>query len=491
MVHSRFVLSAALIVLFSTTPARAAVFTVTTTADDVDAAPGDGACAAVGGGCTLRAAIQEANALAGADSISVPAGTYTLTIAGRDEDSAATGDLDIGGAFGDDLAITGAGASATVIDGNGIDRVFHVCPSGFNCVPNNIAISDLTITGGDPLTDGGGGLRNRAILTLTRVLVAANVISVACGAGIDNTDTGTLAVVDSTIRGNTAGGSGGGGLCNHFGAIARLNGSLITDNHATGASVAGGGAFNGQTGELTLTNCTVSDNTSSGGGGGIFNLGGFGFSRTTLNNVTITNNQAGVSDIWGAGGGGVGTVYSFGIISVRNTIIAGNSDLAGTAPDCGGTLDSQGYNLIQSTTGCSFSVPTPSDILGSAAGVGPLQNNGGPTDTRELLPGSAAINGGNPAGCEEWRQGGFFGPVTADQRGIARPQGPRCDIGAFELVVCGDGTAGPGEQCDDGNFASGDCCDATCQLETNGSSCSDGNACTTLDACDGSGTCAW
>src|SRR5207247_9755677 len=100
----------------------AANFTVDSTADAVDARPGDGVCATLAGQCTLRAAVQEANARPGTDSISVPPGTYVLAIPGAGEDASATGDLDIT----DDLTITGSGAGSTIVDGGHLDRVFHV-----------------------------------------------------------------------------------------------------------------------------------------------------------------------------------------------------------------------------------------------------------------------------------------------------------------------------------------------------------------------------
>src|SRR3989475_8330214 len=127
--------------LLAVAPAAAATFTVNDPADAVDAAPGDGRCATAGGTCTLRAAIQEANAHTGADTIMVPAGTYLLTIPGRGEDMAATGDLDIR----DDVTITGAGADRTIVDGNGIDRVFEIVNSAAV-----VAMSSLTIRNGDP-----------------------------------------------------------------------------------------------------------------------------------------------------------------------------------------------------------------------------------------------------------------------------------------------------------------------------------------------------
>src|SRR3989441_11636576 len=117
----RFLLTLASLLLV-VAPAAAATFTVNDTADAVDAVLGDGTCATAGNTCTLRAAIQEANAHTGADTIMVPAGTYLLTISGRGEDAAVTGDLDIT----DDVTITGAGATSTIVNGNGIDRAFEI-----------------------------------------------------------------------------------------------------------------------------------------------------------------------------------------------------------------------------------------------------------------------------------------------------------------------------------------------------------------------------
>src|SRR5215210_730587 len=106
---------------------NAATFVVNTTADTQDAAPGNGVCADGGGACSLRAAITEANALAGADTITVPAGTYTTTIAGTNENANANGDFDIASP----LTINGAGGGATIVQANASiqtanERVFHI-----------------------------------------------------------------------------------------------------------------------------------------------------------------------------------------------------------------------------------------------------------------------------------------------------------------------------------------------------------------------------
>src|SRR5262249_34212649 len=116
-------------------PVHAVTFVVNSINDAVDAKPGDGVCATKSGACTLRAAMQEANALTGADAIMVPAGSFLLTIKGSDEEAAASGDLDIT----EDLSITGAGDGTTIISGYSSDRVFDVH------APATLHAADLTI----------------------------------------------------------------------------------------------------------------------------------------------------------------------------------------------------------------------------------------------------------------------------------------------------------------------------------------------------------
>jgi trimeric autotransporter adhesin len=117
---------AAIAIAFSVN-VNAATFTVNTTADTQDAAPGNGICADGGGACSLRAAISEANALAGADTITVPSGTHTTLIAGTNENANADGDFDITSP----MTINGAGAGSTIIQANALiqtanERVFHI-----------------------------------------------------------------------------------------------------------------------------------------------------------------------------------------------------------------------------------------------------------------------------------------------------------------------------------------------------------------------------
>jgi hypothetical protein len=155
------------------------------------------------------------------------------------------------------------------------------------------------------------------------------------------------------------------------------------------------------------------------GGGGIESDSSSVFS---LNNVTITGNSAGK-------GGGID--ISSGSVVLANTILAGNAGATG-APDCAGPLTTHGYNLFGTTTGCTVTLGT-GDIANPTPKLGPLASNGGPTQTHALLPGSPAIDAGNPAPPGS----GDDACAATDQRGIARPQplGGRCDIGAYELVI--------------------------------------------------------
>lgn len=478
-------------------PVSAATFTVNSTADAVDAAPGNGVCeTAPGNGvCTLRAAIQEANVLPGADEIILPAGTYTLTIPGENEDAAATGRLDIYS----DLTITGAGAATTIIDGGGLDHVLHVFNPWLVQRVTTVSMRGVTIENGAGwgivrqsfppddsdlnLTDcvvrgnasGGifsrGGTSDRgARVTVDRCTVSGNGDTSGWGGGINVSGCfATVTVSDSIVSGNRA--VVGGGIYAGCGSITISN-SIISNNTADGgggirmdgqivltdstvsnntARFTGGGVLlrgradvarstiSGNTGGggivldsfgglLNLTNSTVSGNVTTGNGGGIAIALPDQPNTVNLNNVTITNNTAG-----GAGGGvsslffhGPGSPPGLGVFNVRNTIIAGNTDQSAIGPDCSGPLMSFGHNLLQNPTGCTLLGDITGTVFGLDPRLGPLADNGGPTLTHGLLAGSPAIDAGDNATCE-----------ATDQRGVARPVGVTCDIGAFEGVLEG------------------------------------------------------
>lgn len=162
----------------------------------------------------------------------------------------------------------------------------------------------------------------------------------------------------------------------------------------------GGGINNDSAGSLTVSNSTFSGNFGGLAGGGI-SAGG----AVTVTSSTFYSNTAG-----GLVNGGSN------VVTVKNTIVANN-----TSYNCSGTITSLGHNLESANT-CGFSAA--GDLPNTNPLVGRLANNGGPTLTHALLPGSSAINAGTNAGC----------PAT-DQRGVPRPQFGTCDIGAFEFVV--------------------------------------------------------
>ena len=154
-------------------------FGINSTADGLDNHPGDGECDNGEGVCTLRAAIMEANAWPGADTITLPGGTYVLSIGGTGEDNAALGDLDIT----DDLTITTRVGVKVIVDGGHLDRVFHIHRQA------TANISGVTIQNGFPgIDEAGGGILNQGTLNLFEVTVTSNETRV----GYRNTDGGGI-----------------------------------------------------------------------------------------------------------------------------------------------------------------------------------------------------------------------------------------------------------------------------------------------------------
>ncbi|MEW5988165.1 MAG: CSLREA domain-containing protein, partial [Chloroflexota bacterium] len=259
----------------------AATFTVNSTLDATDVNPGNGVCetAAGNGVCTLRAAVQETNALVGADTIVVPAGTYLITIDGVTEDNAVSGDLDIT----DDLIVSGAGIDSTIIDGNALDRIFHIPDSASPAVE----ITSLT-------TRNGASFRS-------------NIGLFEYGAGVYN-GSGTLTLTSVEIDDNY-GGWGGGAIYN-AGTLAATN-SYITNNYSIFGA---GGIHNLGSGDLTMTGSSINNNLGGGQGGGIYNLG-----NVTISDSVLTGNQS-------ADGGGV---YSSGALTITDSTIYSNMTFGG------------------------------------------------------------------------------------------------------------------------------------------------------------------
>jgi CSLREA domain-containing protein len=529
------VLALSIALCIPVTPARAASFTVNSNGDQGDASPGNGVCATAGGTCTLRAAIDETNALSGPNTINIPAMTIILA-----------SDLRISNHVGDDsVIINGAGQQSTIIDGANQTRAFNFavltgnhtisnlkiqnCRNQYPAYPerdgggiyngagltltnvtitnsrafqgggvynqyagsgnvpvlnlNNVTLTNNSSTGAE-VGVGGGGLFNGSILNANGVTISNNSAA-SLGGGYynnsyqmatlsnfviqDNTaregggimnDLGNINLQNGTISGNTAvccrladgGPTGGGGIYNNFGNyynhinVINITNISLTNNRATSLGGYAGGIINMQIMDLTnvtlannqahygagiyngnyegvdnqldLANVTISGNIGPAAtsldseGAGIFNINN---GHITILNSTITRNT-------GEAGSGITNRTVNTSITIKNTILAENTDVYG-APDCRGTITSLNYNLIGNPVGtpalrCTINLQS-SDITNISPLLNPLEGN---PAYHPLQSGSAAVNGGTNAGCP-----------SADIRGVSRPQGPLCDIGAYEL----------------------------------------------------------
>ena len=328
--------------------AHAATFTVTNLNDS--------------GAGSLREAIGDTNAFAGADTITFSAsGTITLF-------TTLPTVTDTGG-----LTIDGTGQTL-IISGNNAVRVMEV---GFS---TSLTLNNLTIVNGSAPGDHGGGIHNFGTLTVTNSNFSGNSTSggfnAGFGGGISNE--GTLTITNSTFTGNSATGGYGGGV------------------YSTGFP-------------LTITNSTFSGNSANVGfGGGIFTGGG-----TLITNSTFSGNSA-----TGGFGAAIKNNNVASQVTLRNTIVA-NSVGAG---NCNGGITNGGNNIDDGTT-CGWGAVSGS-MSSSNPLLGALANNGGPTQTIALLTSSPAIDGVTFSAPN--------GAPSTDQRGVARPQGVRYDIGAYE-----------------------------------------------------------
>ncbi len=289
-----------------------------------------------------------------------------------------------------------------------------------NVAGGQVTITDTEITS-NVASRAGGGIEDNSVsstaaaignsITLNRVTLDRNNTGVirpgrggalfsapGNGGGLHVTGGGNIAITQSTVSGNVAANEGGG-LWNGTGVMT-IDASTITGNVAGD----GGGIFNDSvSGDITLTNSTISGNRASGDGvtggigGGLRSEGG----NLSLTSVTIGMNNAAI-------GGGLSILS--GTADVSSSIVASN--VAATDANVNGTINDVGNNVI-----------------GGSARLAPLANNGGPTMTHALLPDSPAINNGNNTG------------LAIDQRGVARPQGGRADSGAFESNLSGRTTS--------------------------------------------------
>lgn len=446
-------------------PAYAAGYVVNSLADTI----------AADGVCTLREAIEAANNTASNDcgAASAAADTITFSVSGTIT-------------LGSTLPNIAAGQGALTIDGGG-----NITISGGGSVQvlavNSgaaLTLQNLTISNGFSATSSGG-IRNQGTLVITNSTFSNNTgrsggaihnlgdVQITSstftnnnangnvfGGGAIYSDGGATDISQSLFDGNRANGNGGGAIStnidssipvlnvsqstfrNNFtyynfgsGGAIRSNGDLtVTETTFNGNYTSGNDTFNSQNGGavsaingvIQFTNVTMSDNRANGSGGAFYYRND---DDATLNNVTIASNQADADNNTAGDGGGIYVQDNGGpgVLSLRNSILALNSDPSGGAPDCFGDIIAA-YSLIGNTTGCTLLPGSANNLIGSNPNLGPLANNGGPTQTRALLAGSPAIDAADPgASC-----------AAADQRGTARYDGNydsivRCDMGAYEF----------------------------------------------------------
>jgi predicted outer membrane repeat protein len=341
---------------------------------------------------SLRQAIIDANAKSNADTIILPAGTYTLTRPGAGEYQGLTGDLDISAP----LTINGAGAGSTVIDANGLDRAIDV----HSCTVN---LFGMTIQGGNASSVAGqssflgegGAIFNSGTLTVTNCVISGNSASIG-GGGIYNE--GTLKVDNSVISGNSAS-KLGGGIYNYGypGVTVTVSNSTLSSNHAPeggaiwndyyatvtlqqGSTLSGNSGFDGagifnEAGTLNVSSCTFSSNTASFEGGAIYNWGGGPVGTVTILNSTLSANSAVLAGcIYNAGGGKLtitgstlsnntatengGGILDYGWLTLSGSTLTGNS-----AAQKGGGIFIGGSSV-------TVTVKNSSSITGNTAPVG-------------------------------------------------------------------------------------------------------------------------
>lgn len=353
------------------------------------------------------------------DVILLPACRIVLTGAGN-EDLNVQGDLDVVETL---LDFQGSGADRSIVDGGGVDRVFHI-------IGSKVSMADLGIENGVAVVfdmfergNGGGILMVTATsstdVILERVALRRNRAAGFVGGALATGAAG-LTMLDSTVEGNRTESDGharGGGL-SIFNSIGSMDGSTISGNTAAGARATGGGLFvQGSTFDVwqsTLSGNRVEGDSVAGGGVGVIDS-----TLVTVFQSTVTLNSA---DALVGSGAGVARIEfeDPSIIIVRGTILAGND------PDncMGAAATSAGHNLDDGST-CSLGGPGDQSNLDPRLGL--LADNGGPTRTHLPGPRSPALDRGPVAGC-----------MGADQRGVTRPRdadgsgGALCDVGAVE-----------------------------------------------------------
>lgn len=323
-----------------------------------------------------------------------------------------------------------------ILDGGGNNQLFLVTPTG------NLTLRDITLANGE-FSDGGCIFVDADATHKGRVTLQSSRVEGCVADGVNDGgaifNRGILAITDSVLLGNIAS-RHGGAIFTSGDSSTTIVRTTFSNNHAIHpvTTAADGGALFVLTGTVTISQTLFAANTAERNGGGLYNSlgtltvidstfsgnganGGGGFfadggSRSVLNSVTIASNRANT-------GAGLWRFNNLAGLTLFNTIVAGNllADGVTDGLDCDGpAVSSAGFNLISDGTCVSGSVA--SDQRNTNPLLGPLQYNGGPTLTHYPQPGSPAIDQGTTVGCPAF-----------DQRGVRRPLGGRCDVGAVEV----------------------------------------------------------
>jgi hypothetical protein len=420
--------------------------------------------------CSLREAARDAVLSFNDDRILLDAATYEFDIPDNGDGDGLSGDLDLFNSG--TIEIVGRGPNKTTIDARGVDRIVEIFAPG-----PRVEISRLTLQGGAPagVVQAGGAISNEGRLTLRKVVVQDNsaleeggglqnelgavtkVISSTFfdnhstgefgrGGAINNRNEAKITLTNSEILENSAG-TGGGGITNQNEGRMTLRRVTVAKNFLDHPDFSqGGGIFNQNDAKLTVTDSTIWDNTSPATGGGMFIQNN---AVASFKNSTLTANQADT-------GGAISTnnyptlKFAFTTIGPNLATSSGGAIFDGTdepgpanpqppfftfrssivgassaplSPTCfvdqPGAWKSKGFNVEDGADSCLFT--RSSDRPNADAGLGLLAGNGGPTMTHELDASSDAVDAAPKKGCPK-----------RDQRGVKRPQGPRCDSGSYE-----------------------------------------------------------
>lgn len=333
---------------------------VNSTHDAVNVNPGNGICETEPGNsvCTLRAAIQEANATAGQNTIILPAGVYTLTIAGEDENDSETGDLDIL----DSLIIQGDQADTTIIDGNALDRVFDVRFTDAHF--SNLTIQNGLVNDTSIFLVGGGAIRATygSQVTLDHVVLRNNVaINSNQGGAIMMLGDAAVSITNSVIYGNSAAGSGGAIANNmtgeQFATTLYVENTVFADNTgANGGAISFSGAYHDS---VTLQNVIFDNNQATNQGGALHfsgantlllaentnfyqnianSVGGAIYATGLTQTISITNAQFVANQAINSSGGGLSLYNADSVVTGINAQITNSQFISNTANGWGGGL---------------------------------------------------------------------------------------------------------------------------------------------------------